>query len=80
MILNLNSILLKKLYLEYFLKEYILAGTPETIAYSGTFLVTTAPAATTQPLPNVTPPSILAPAPTQQSSEINIGLAVNFEW
>src|SRR5438552_11740414 len=44
------------------------AGTPPTIAYAGTFLFTTAPAATTEPRPIVTPSRIMAPEPIQQSS------------
>jgi hypothetical protein len=41
----------------------ILAGTPPTTLFSGTSLVTTAPAATTEFSPMVTPGKIAAPAP-----------------
>ncbi len=42
----------------------IFAGTPPTIVLSGTSFVTTAPAATIELIPTVTPGSIVAPAPT----------------
>ena len=41
----------------------ILAGTPPTIVFAGTSLVTTAPAATIEFSPMVTPGKIVAPAP-----------------
>jgi hypothetical protein len=40
-----------------------LAGTPATIVKGAIFLVTTAPAATKQPLPKVTPGKIIARVP-----------------
>jgi hypothetical protein len=46
------------------------AGTPPTIEYGGTSLVTTALAKTTAPSPIVTPPTIKAPSPIQQSFPI----------
>jgi hypothetical protein len=41
------------------------AGTPATISYGCTFLVTTAPAPTTAPVPTVTPGMMIALWPTQ---------------
>lgn len=43
----------------------ILAGTPATTLFLGTLFVTTAPAATIEFSPTVTPGKILAPAPIQ---------------
>ena len=40
----------------------IIAGTPATTQFSGTFLTTTALAPTTEPVPITIPPIIFAPA------------------
>ena len=48
------------------------AGTPATTVSEGTSLVTTAPAATTEPTPSDTPASTVQPAPSQQSSPTTI--------
>ena len=48
----------------YFMK---CAGLPPTIAYGSTSLVTTAPAATIEPLPSVTPEQIIAFSPIHTS-------------
>ena len=53
----------------------ILAGLPATTLLSGTSFVTTAPAATVQPLPIVTPGQNIAAPPIQQSLPILIGFA-----
>lgn len=45
-----------------------LAGIPPTTVYGLTFLVTTEPAATIEPLPIVTPGSKIVPAASQTSS------------
>src|SRR5690606_15923738 len=47
-----------------------LAGTPPTIVYGETFLVTTAPLAIIEPFPIVTPSSILTPVPIHTSLPI----------
>jgi hypothetical protein len=47
------------------------AGAPATITFEGTFLVTTLPAATMDPLPIVTPGRMVEFAPIQPSSPIN---------
>lgn len=52
------------------------AGTPPTRVLSGTFLVTTAPAATTTPLPMVTPGQIVLCPPIQTSFPIFTGLPI----
>ena len=49
------------------------AGTPPTIASGGTSRVTTAPAATTQPRPSVTPGRIVARVPIQTLSSMTTG-------
>ncbi|EAR14588.1 hypothetical protein RB2501_00891 [Robiginitalea biformata HTCC2501] len=41
------------------------AGTPATTVFGGTSLFTSAPAATTELLPTVTPGRMVAPAPIQ---------------
>ena len=53
-------------------KRYLitLAGTPPTIAYGGTSLTTTAPAATQAPLPICTPPFIRTCEPIHTSLPI----------
>ena len=53
----------------------ILAGVPATTTPSGTFSVTIAPAATTEPFPTLTPSSTTAFAPTTTSSSITTGSA-----
>lgn len=45
-----------------------LAGTPPTSTFSGTDLVTTLPAATTEPMPMVTPHNIVQSIPIQTTS------------
>ena len=52
--------------------EMILAGTPPTVAPSGTSWVTTAPAATRQPAPIVTPAVTVTCAPNQVPRPIRI--------
>ena len=51
----------------------ILAGIPPTTAYGGTSFVTTAPAATIEPSPSVTPLVITAPEPIQTLLPILMG-------
>src|SRR3989338_11699930 len=51
-----------------------LAGTPPTKVNSSTSSTTTAPAATTAPLPMVTPGRIVARAPIHAKSQTVIGL------
>ena len=52
------------------------AGFPPTIAHSGTSRVTTAPAASTECAPTVTPSSTMAPEPTQTSSPMTMPVLV----
>ena len=54
----------------YFLILITLAGTPPTIAKSGTFRLTTAPAAITAPEPIFTPGNMITRVPIQTSSPI----------
>ena len=56
--LNLNLI-------NHYVSLIIFAGTPPTIVLAGTSLLTTAPAATIEFSPMVTPGKIVAPAPIQ---------------
>lgn len=51
----------------------ILAGTPPTITSGGTSLVTTAPAATMERAPTVTPGQMTQPAPIHTSLHILTG-------
>ena len=55
----------------------IVAGTPATKQFSGTSLVTTLPAAITQPAPIVTPCITETFAPNQQLSPTLIGNALS---
>lgn len=52
-----------------------LAGTPPMMLYGATSLVTTAPAAMTDPVPMVTPGKIVARAPSHTLSSMTTG-----EW
>lgn len=54
----------------------IFAGLPATTQFAGTSFVTIAPAATTAPLPIVTPFSIIAFVPIQTCAPMVIGLDV----
>lgn len=51
----------------------ILAGTPPTTTFSGTFFVTTEPAAMIEPFSIVTPGTMVAFEPIQTFSPITIG-------
>jgi hypothetical protein len=51
------------------------AGTPATKLFGGTSLVTTAPAATTEFSPTITPPIMVAPVAIQTFFSMMIGFA-----
>ena len=55
----------------------IFAGTPPTIVFAGTSLETTAPAATIEFSPMVTPGSIVAAAPIHALRLMTIGLQIS---
>ena len=55
------------------IERMTLAGFPPTRVFGGTSLVTTAPAATTEFSPTVTPPMIVAPAAIQTFLSITMG-------
>lgn len=57
----------------YFLFFISFAGTPATTEKGSTLSLTTAPAATMDPIPMVTPCSMVTPPPIQQSDSMWIG-------
>lgn len=57
----------------------MVAGTPATIAYGGTFFVTTAPAPTIAPLPILTFGKIIAPRPIHVSCPIKVRFFLFFQ-